>query len=158
MVKFLRRISNRYSKLGKRRKKKQIWRRPTGRDNKMRERRKGYPARVSIGYKSDKKDQKEIIVIKNVGELENIKKNVQVIVGNVGKKKKIEIVKKAKEKKIEIQNLNIKNFLKEVEKNKKTKKTESLNAKEDLKKSSKEKKKIEVKKETPEIKKTPDKK
>ena len=53
MPKFLRRISNRYSKLGKRRKKKQIWRRPTGRDNKMRERRKGYPARVSVGYKGE---------------------------------------------------------------------------------------------------------
>ena len=40
MVKFLRRTWSRYSKLGKRRKKKQVWRKPTGRDNKMREKRK----------------------------------------------------------------------------------------------------------------------
>jgi ribosomal protein L32E len=38
--KFLRRIWSRYSKLGKKRKKKQVWRKPRGRDNKMREKRK----------------------------------------------------------------------------------------------------------------------
>lgn len=125
--KFLRRIWGRYSKLGKRRKKKQIWRKPTGRDNKMRERRKGYPAVVSIGYKQDKKVRGSIknktpILIQNVKDLESIKKNEIVIVGNVGKKKKIEIVKKAKEMKIEIHNLNIKTFLKKFDKIKEKKK------------------------------------
>jgi len=37
MKKFLRRTWSRYSKLGRKRKKKQKWRKPTGRDNKMRE-------------------------------------------------------------------------------------------------------------------------
>ena len=40
-MKFKRRIWNRYSKLGKKRKKKQVWRRPTGRDNPMREKKRG---------------------------------------------------------------------------------------------------------------------
>jgi len=137
---FLRRIHNRYSKLGKRRKKKQVWRRPTGRDNKMRERRRGYPARVNIGYKKPEKEK--AIVIVNPKELEKIDKKSIIIVGNIGKKKKIEIVKKAKEMKIEISNLNVKKFL---EKNKEKKKEPELKkAKE--KEESKEKKPKEEKK------------
>jgi len=107
---FLRRISNRYSKLGKRRKKKQIWRRPTGRDNKMREKRRGYPARVSIGYKNAEKEK--AIIIEDPKELEKINKKLIIVVGNVGKKKKIEIAKKAKELKIQLSNLNVNTFLK----------------------------------------------
>ena len=117
-MKFLRRDHTRSSKLGKGRKKKQVWRRPTGRDNKMRERRRGYPSRVQIGYK--KTDKKEIIrIIQNPKELEKIKKGEIVIVGKVGKKKKIEIVKKAKEMKIKLKNMNIKKFLKSKLKEKK---------------------------------------
>jgi len=54
-IKFLRRVWKRHSKLGRGRKKKQVWRKPTGRDNKMRERKKGHPSVVSIGYRSEKK-------------------------------------------------------------------------------------------------------
>ncbi|MCK5043549.1 50S ribosomal protein L32e [Candidatus Pacearchaeota archaeon] len=125
--KFLRRIWGRYSKLGKRRKKKQVWRKPTGRDNKMREKRKGYPAVVSVGYKQDKKlrgslEGKTPILVQNVKDLESLKKNEIAIVGNIGKKKKIEIAKKAKEMKIEIHNLNAKTFLKKIDKSKENKK------------------------------------
>jgi large subunit ribosomal protein L32e len=116
-MKFLRRISNRISKLGKRRKKKQVWRRPTGRDNKMREKRRGYPAIVSVGYKKNKKirgkiKEKTPIMVNNVRELEEVKKDQIVLIGKVGKKKKMEIVKKAKEKSIEVGNVNVKKFLK----------------------------------------------
>ncbi|MBU2562652.1 MAG: eL32 family ribosomal protein [Nanoarchaeota archaeon] len=117
MVKFLRRTWGRYSKLGKRRKKKQIWRRPTGRDNKMREKRKGYPSIVSIGYKKDKKLRGKIkgvqpILVKNIRDLDKTKKGDLILVGKVGKKKKIELLKKAKEMKLEIQNVNPVKFLK----------------------------------------------
>lgn len=136
-MKFLRRTHNRYSKLGKRRKKKQIWRRPTGRDNKMRERRRGYPARVSIGYKNVEKEKK--VVISNIKELEKIDRKSIIVIGNVGKKKKIEIAKKAKEMKIEISNLNIKKFL---EKNKtKKKETKKIDKKSEAKDKSVENKK-----------------
>ena len=113
MKKFLRRTWNRYSKLGRKRKNKQKWRRPTGRDNKMRKKRKGYPKVVSIGYKNSPKEKP--ILVKNVLELEKVK-NEKVIIGKVGKKKRIEIAKKAKEMKISIQNLNVEKFLKQFEK------------------------------------------
>tara|TARA_Y100000310_G_scaffold167546_2_gene167367 strand:+ start:9695 stop:10063 length:369 start_codon:yes stop_codon:yes gene_type:complete len=113
MKKFLRRVWSRYSKLGKNRKKKQKWRKPTGRDNKMREQRKGYPKTVSIGYKNPVK--KKPVLVKNISELEKLKDR-EIIIGSVGKKKKIEIAKKAKEMKISIQNLNVEKFLKNLEK------------------------------------------
>ncbi len=121
MVKFLRRTSNRYSKLGKGRKKKQVWRKPTGRDNKMREKRKGYPAVVSVGYRTEKKSrgalkEKKPVIINNLKDLEKIKENEIAIIGKVGKKKKIEIAKKVKEMKIKIYNMNPAKFLKQIEK------------------------------------------
>jgi ribosomal protein L32E len=117
MPKFLRHTSHKYSKLGLRRKKKQIWRRPTGRDNKMREQRRGHPAIVAIGYSSDKKergkiDNKTPIIVRNVSEIKKVQKNQIAILGNVGKKKKIEIAKKAQELKIEIYKFNPEKFLK----------------------------------------------
>jgi len=134
MPKFLRRTHNRYSKLGKRRKKKQVWRRPTGRDNKMREKRRGYGSVVSIGYKKGEEEKR--IIISNPNELENIGKKDLIIVGNVGKKKKIEIAKKAKAMKIKLYNLNAEKFLKKIQ---------ELKEKEKVKKEAKTEKKKEVK-------------
>ncbi|MEK6817601.1 MAG: eL32 family ribosomal protein [Nanoarchaeota archaeon] len=116
MVKFLRRAWSRYAKLGKGRKKKQVWRKPTGRDNKMREKRKGYPATVSIGYRSNKKSRdklldKKPVNINNLKDLEKIKENEIAIIGRLGKKKKIEIANKAKEMNIKIYNMNPEKFL-----------------------------------------------
>ncbi len=118
--KFLRRIWKRHSKLGKRRKKKQIWRKPKGRDNKMREKRKGYPAVVSIGYKKGKR-KKMPLIVRNINDLDKIEKTSKkdfVILGSVGKKKKIEILKKAGEVGIHIQNINAEKFLKGISKEK----------------------------------------
>ena len=94
MVKFLRRTWSRYSKLGKRRKKKQVWRKPTGRDNKMREKRRGYPVVVSVGYKKEKKlrgkiENKKVSIIKNIKHLVKAKKDELIILGKIGKKKRI---------------------------------------------------------------------
>ncbi len=129
MPEFKRRTSNRYSKLGKRRKKKQVWRRPTGRDNKMREKRKGYPAVVSVGYKNAKKisgklEDKEKVYIYNLKDLGKIGKNQIGIVGSLGIKKKIEIAKEAKKEKIKLHNMNPSSYLKEHDKKKKPKKKE----------------------------------
>jgi ribosomal protein L32E len=128
--KFLRRTSIRLSKLGRKRKKKQVWRRPTGRDNKMREQRRGKPSIVSIGYSTNKKTKGKIkektpVFVKNIKELEKIGKQNIIILGNVGKKKKIEIVKKANELSLEIANLNVKKFLKKDEKKLETKNKEN---------------------------------
>ena|SRR3990172_5586504 len=119
-MKFLRRNTDRHSKLGSNRKKKQKWRRPTGRHNKMRDKRRGYPAVVSIGYRESSKSRGkigglELVRVMNTKDVERIGKGEIGIVGNVGNKKKIEIAKKAEERKIHLYNLNVKKFL---EKNK----------------------------------------
>src|SRR3989344_5276019 len=119
MTKFLRRNWNVTGKIGKGRRKKQIWRSPKGRDNKMREKRRGYPVVVSVGYKKEKKLR---------GKIE--KKDELIILGKIGKKKRIEIAKIAKENNLNIHNLNINKFLEKIEKSKEkksekdTKKTE----------------------------------
>ena len=121
---FLRRIWGRYSKLGRKRKSKQVWRRPTGRDNKMRERRKGYPARVSIGYKQktkmrEKIEEKTPKVVYNLNDLKKADKDDLLILGKVGAKKKIEMMKMAKEMKIKFHKINLDKSLKKLEKSKK---------------------------------------
>lgn len=140
--KFIRRTHSRYSKLGLRRKKKQVWRRPTGRDNKMREKRRGYPVIVSIGYRTEKTGRgliegKEQIMINNVKDLGKVRKEQIAILGKVGKKKKLDIAKKAKEKGITIYNLNVKKTLKKAER--KTKKKEEKSEKPQEKEKTKEK-------------------
>ena len=139
MAKFLRRTWNRYSKLGRKRKKKQVWRKPKGRDNKMREKRKGYPAIVSIGYK--KGGKKSAIIVKNLNDLEKIKKGQVIIMGKIGKRKKIEIVKKANSMKIEFCNLNVKKFLKDLEKTKIKKEVKTVEKKDVKSKPKQEEKK-----------------
>ena len=114
MMKFLRRDCKRFSKFGKGKGKKASWRKPKGRDNKMREKRKGYPAIVSIGYGSHEKEK--MIIIKNPNEVSKSLEEKRIVVGNVGKKKKIEIAKKAKELGIKFLNLNPRTFLRNLEK------------------------------------------
>lgn len=106
---FLRRIWSRHSKLGKKRKKKQKWKNPTGRDNKMREKRRGYPAVVSKGYRNNKTERGKVtgkvpIRVHNEKDLKGIGKNSIVIIGKVGEKRKLELMKKLTEMKAEIQN------------------------------------------------------
>lgn len=120
-MKFLRRNWYRLGRLGKNRKKKQTWRNPTGRHNKLRNKRRGYSPVVSIGYSSDKKVRGKIADKKptriyNVKDLERIKKNEIAVLGKIGMKKKIEIVKKAREMKVEIVGINIKKFITKHEK------------------------------------------
>ncbi len=113
-LKFLRRNTREYSRLGRKRKKLQKWRRPKGRDNKMRLKERGRPRVVEIGYK--KKQKKKIAIVTSVEEVVKLVGYDSIVLGKIGKKKKIEIAKIAKEKNIEISNLNIDKFLKQVEK------------------------------------------
>lgn len=152
MVKFLRRTWSRYAKLGKGRKKKQVWRRPTGRDNKMREKRRGYPVVVSVGYKQGDKvrgiiEKKKPVRVMNVKDLGKIGKNEIAVVGNVGNKKRMEIAKEAKKMKIEIYNLNAEKFLKKKEEEAKKKKEEKEKKAEDKESKSKGAKQKKDKKE-----------
>jgi ribosomal protein L32E len=92
--KFLRRNHDKHKRLGSRRK-KLVWRRPKGIHNKMRERRKGYCIRPSIGMKSTPLNQP--VLISNLKSLSGLKKGDKIIVARIGKKKRMELEKKAKE-------------------------------------------------------------
>ena len=114
-MKFLRRDIGFHIRIGKKRRKKQVWRRPKGRDNKMRESRKVRPPLVSIGYKR-KREKKSTIIVHNLQDIEKIHRGHDIIIlGKVGRKKKTEVLKKASEMKIAFQNINTKKFLKENE-------------------------------------------
>lgn len=118
-TKFLRRDTARHLKLGKRDKKKRKWRNPTGRSNKMRLKRKGYPKVVSVGYQTDKKvvgkiENRTPVKIMNVNDLKKVGKENIGVVGRVGKKRKLEIANAAKEMKVMLSNLNIKKTQKKI--------------------------------------------
>ena len=73
----------------------------------MRERRFGYPKCPGVGYMTPKKERGKIqglipIRVLNLKGLKSIGKENIVIVGKVGAKKKIEIIKKATELKLKI--------------------------------------------------------
>ena len=115
-IQFRRRGWYKHKRIGKGKRRMVGWKKPKGRDNKMRESRKGRPPLVSIGYKRSNEDRKRITVY-NVRDLENAGKGSLVILGKVGRKNKTEIVKKAHSMGITFQNLNIKKFLKTENKN-----------------------------------------
>ena len=119
MVTFLRREAKKFSKFGKRRKKLLSWRKPKGRDNKMREKRRGYGPSVSIGYKQSEESRKgSFVLINNLGDLKKIGKKDLGFLGKVGKKKKLEILTEAKKMNVKLKNFNVETFLKKEEKKK----------------------------------------
>lgn len=109
--KFLRTDYWRLSKLGKRRRKLQVWRRARGKHNKMRRRRKGYPAIPMIGYKQARKDSGKVkgllpVLVNNMSDLGKIKSGQGAILSStLGARKRIEVIKKAESMKIKIMNL-----------------------------------------------------
>lgn len=113
---FLRRIHHKYHKLGKKKGKKSVWRKPKGRDNKMREKRRGYPITVSVGYRGKSTERKDLPVIMNVKELMHLAKGSEIIIGKIGTKKKIEVIKESQKKGLVITNINAEKFLKSAEK------------------------------------------
>ncbi|MEA3329770.1 MAG: eL32 family ribosomal protein [Nanoarchaeota archaeon] len=120
-IKFLRRNTKSYSRLGRKRKKLQKWRKPKGRDNKMRLREKGYPRTVELGYKQSEDSRgkiggKLIVKVENLAGFKKAGKDKIIILTKMGKKKKIGIAKFAKEQGIKIKNLDVNKFLEENEK------------------------------------------
>jgi large subunit ribosomal protein L32e len=109
--KFIRRDSVRFSKIGKNRPKLQKWRKPKGRHNKMREKRKSYPSVVSVGYKAPKKEKGKIsgqmpVRVSTFSDLKNLNKESLVILSSrLGAKKKMEIIKEAEKAGLKIFNL-----------------------------------------------------
>ena len=130
--KFLRRNTGNYSRLGRGRKKLQKWRRPKGRDNKMRLKEKGRPRSVEIGYKKPqiargKVDGKEIKFVQNFDEMKSLKKGEVIMLGRFGAKKKMELSKFAKDHDIKITNFSFNKF------NRGQKRKKSENSKKEIK-------------------------
>ncbi|NHJ04456.1 MAG: 50S ribosomal protein L32e [Candidatus Heimdallarchaeota archaeon] len=104
--KFRRQESWRYKRLSK------SWRRPMGIDNTMRHHKRGWPKIVRIGFRGPKAVRgltsagKEEVLIHNVKELEQIKKDTQIarISATVGVKKKVAITNRADELAVKIIN------------------------------------------------------
>jgi len=135
--KFIRRNWTKASRLGKGRKNKQVWRAPKGRHSKTRKKRKGYPIKVMIGFKKTTKPKS--VMIHNIKQLENMKKGEIAIIGKIGMKKRIELIKKAKEKGIIIQNLNVNKMLKKIQKKEEKAKAQKKENKTEKKESKTEK-------------------
>lgn len=92
--------------------KKSSWRRPKGLDNKIRLQRKGFPKIVKVGYRGPRivrglhpSGFKEVIV-HNVQELEKVDPQHEAIriASSVGRRKREEILERAKELKIKVFN------------------------------------------------------
>ena len=110
---FVRQDSNRFLKLGRRRKKGRVWRKAKGRDSKIRLNRFGYPKSPAVGYKTQKTEAGKIdglnpILVYNTADVGKLTKKEVAIVAKVGAKKKLEIIKKAQEMKIKLLNVGVK--------------------------------------------------
>lgn len=103
--KFLRKDWHKRIKLGSKSKSKRKWRASKGRQGKIRLERRGHQSKPKIGWGSEKRDL-TIIRVENIKEMENLQsKEIKgIIIGNVGLKKRKEIIVKANEKKIKILN------------------------------------------------------
>ena len=143
-LKFIREDAHKKSSLGNK------WRRPKGLHSKMRLSKKGYNKSVSIGYGSPRKTRNmhrsglKLIIIKSLKDIEKIdtKKECAAVAKTIGLKKKIEILKQAIKKNINVVNVkDVDKFLKDVEeKIKKSKEEkEKLKKKKELSKKEKEK-------------------
>ncbi|MBI3026800.1 50S ribosomal protein L32e [Candidatus Woesearchaeota archaeon] len=116
------------------------WRKPKGIHSKIRHSFKGRRKMPSPGYKSPRKVKclhnsgLKMIVVQSVDDLLNIKKENEgaVISKNVGMKKRLKILKKAKELDVNILNLNVDEYIGKIES------FMSLKKKKDLKESRKE--------------------
>ena len=104
---FIRQDFHKKKKLGKK------WRRPTGLHAKMRTRPRGRPRAISIGYRGPKmvrgmhKTGLKQFIIRSVNDLEGLdaKKDGLVISSSLGAKKRIVILKRAKELGLNILNI-----------------------------------------------------
>ena len=145
---FLRRCWNMLPKLGGRRKKLK-WRAANGRHNKIREKRKNRPRMPGVGYRNPKQIRGLIngmnpVYITNLNDLSKIKKDdIAIVSGTLGKKKKIELAKQAKD--IKFLNFNPEKFLQEIKIEQEKKKQEQ--PKTEKKEERKDKKEQEKKKE-----------
>lgn len=131
------------------------WKKPKGLHSKLRHKFKGHITPVNEGFRSPKavrglhRTGLKQIVVRNVMELKKLNpKTDGIIIGNVGIRKKIEIIKEAQILKLTILNVKDTNkFLEEVKKKQEEKKKEKEAKEKEKKKEEKKEEKKEVKEE-----------
>lgn len=136
----------------KRKKLNYKWRKPKGIHSKIRHHFKGRRKMPSPGYKSPAAVKGlhstglEMVRVFSAGEVSKIKKESQGIIvpGNVGKRKKLEILRKAKELSVQVLNLKIDEAIKKIEDfiSSKTKSRKEAKAKEEKEEKQKPKENI----------------
>lgn len=99
---FIRQGWDRYLRLGKTVKKKRKWRAAKGGDSKQRLRERGKPTRPTIGWGANKETFGMVkgmntVRVENIAQFANAKKGDGIIIASVGRKKKMELIKKANE-------------------------------------------------------------
>ena len=122
------------------------WRNPTGIHSKLRLNKAGHRKKPSPGFRAPKKERvAKISLIKNLNDLINAKSSI-LISSKLGLKKKIEVLKRAKEMKLNV--LNVKNIDEFINKSNEVleKRRQEKKKKETEKKKSKEKSVKEAKK------------
>ena len=138
------------------------WRRAKGLHSKTRLKHKGNTRMPKPGYGSPKilknlnQNGLKEVIIKTIKDLDNINTKTQaaILSRTLGNKKRIEIAKKAKELKIEIQNLkDLDSFVKEIEEEQKRKKVKVQERRQQKEKSKKVKEEKKAEKETEDTKK-----
>jgi len=153
--KFRRSGAHNYSKLGVRRKKKQVYRKSKGRDNKIRLNRAGRLRKVKVGFRSEKKTRDLVngmkrIRVFNLEDIKTIKDGEIGVLAKVGNKKKKEIAEYAQKNNIRLFNLNPSRFLEKIElelkKKKESKSERDKKAKEKVEKDKKEDRKKDAEK------------
>jgi len=101
--KFLRTNTYKFKRIGGT-KKKQIWRKPRGRHNKLREKIKGKPIKPTIGFKKAETKKPVLRNVECLRDIESIAKGQEVIISRIGKKKRKMLIEKLKEKGAKILN------------------------------------------------------
>ncbi len=153
---FKRQESARRKKLGTK------WRKPKGVQSKLRLRRRGKPAMVSIGYKTFSKlrhsneEGKFPFLISSFSDLNSFdsEKNFAILSSKIGNKKRLQIFEKAKKQKISFSNIrDIDASIKKIKSEFEARKTKKKQRLEKKKKREQERKKKDKK--TAEIKKKP---
>lgn len=116
--KFLRKDVFEMPRLGKGRKKKQKWRKPKGRHNKLRAKKRDVGSLPGVGYRAPREIRCRIsglmpVLIRNEKDIARLKEGEIAVLASLGLKKKIQIAKKASELNLKILNLDAGKFLAE---------------------------------------------
>jgi large subunit ribosomal protein L32e len=139
------------------------WRRPKGLQSKMRHKFKGYNIMVSSGWRSPvevrglDRHGYETVIISNVKEVAKVEKHQAIIIsGNVGNKKRMEIIEQAEKLKIPIVNIKTDKFKAKIAQEKANKDKEKVEKSEKKKKTIEDSLKKAEKKEKDKAKKSED--